>query len=301
MPAKLCVFALLLFASGASAFQDPGADEPHRVGGEVSRPEKISGSPPVYTDNARKAGVEGVVIVESIIDEHGDVTNTRLLQGLPMGLDRAALKAVKSWKFKPARFEGRPVKVYYTLTVNFQIAGEGNISTFGPMFVKFLEKNTNFAQLLEARRYAEAAELLQHWGAERPADPEVELVRCYLLLEQGRLQEAWQEAQAYQGPEPFEILFRVGWSAWLQATRDKVLSAQARAEIIEIGLQAATQAMEVREDPWAASTKRSLLLEKAKLTSDPEERQALTAEAQELWRLAAEMQRKPPQGSPPQP
>jgi TonB family protein len=44
-----------------------------------------------------------------------------VLKGLPMGLDRAALTAVQGWKFKPAQFQGRAVKVYYTLTVNFQV------------------------------------------------------------------------------------------------------------------------------------------------------------------------------------
>jgi len=94
---------------------------PLRVGGGVSRPEKISGSPPVYTEVARRARVTGVVIVEAIIDENGNVTDARVLKGLPMGLDRAALDAVQDWKFKPAQFQGRNVKVYYTLTVNFQV------------------------------------------------------------------------------------------------------------------------------------------------------------------------------------
>jgi periplasmic protein TonB len=38
-----------------------------------------------------------------------------------MGLDRAAVEAVEKWRFKPAMLEGRPVKVYYVLTVNFQV------------------------------------------------------------------------------------------------------------------------------------------------------------------------------------
>ena len=38
-----------------------------------------------------------------------------------MGLDRAALDAVEKWKFKPATLEGKPVKVFYTLTVNFNL------------------------------------------------------------------------------------------------------------------------------------------------------------------------------------
>jgi TonB family protein len=45
----------------------------------------------------------------------------RVLKGLPMGLDHAAVDAVQKWKFKPATLEGRPVKVYYVLTVNFQV------------------------------------------------------------------------------------------------------------------------------------------------------------------------------------
>jgi protein TonB len=89
------------------------------VGGAVTRPEKVAGSPPVYTELARKARVTGVVIVEAIIDERGNVVNARVLKGLPMGLDKAALDAVERWKFRPATLQGKPVKVYYTLTVNF--------------------------------------------------------------------------------------------------------------------------------------------------------------------------------------
>ncbi|RPH56897.1 energy transducer TonB, partial [bacterium] len=96
-------------------------EAPLRVGGAVSRPEKISGPQPVYTEMARKARVQGVVIVEAIIDEKGNVTNARVLKGLPMGLDKAALEAVQRWKFKPATLNGRPVRVYYSLTVNFQV------------------------------------------------------------------------------------------------------------------------------------------------------------------------------------
>jgi periplasmic protein TonB len=96
-------------------------EAPLRVGGAVTRPEKISGPQPVYTEMARKARVQGVVIVEAIIDENGNVTNARVLKGLPMGLDKAAIDAVQRWKFKPATLQGRPVKVYYSLTVNFQV------------------------------------------------------------------------------------------------------------------------------------------------------------------------------------
>jgi protein TonB len=97
------------------------AEEPLRVGGDVTRPEKLTAPPPVYTELARRGRVQGTVIVESVIDAEGNVTKTRVLKGLPMGLDQVALDAVQKWKFKPATLKGEPVKVYYTLTVNFKL------------------------------------------------------------------------------------------------------------------------------------------------------------------------------------
>lgn len=85
------------------------------------RPEILQRVQPRYTEAARRAGVQGVVFVEAIIDERGKVTDVRVLRGLPMGLDRSAVEAVEQWRFKPAMLDGRPVKVYFTLTVTFTI------------------------------------------------------------------------------------------------------------------------------------------------------------------------------------
>jgi TonB family protein len=92
-----------------------------KVGGEVTRPEILSQTRPVYTEEARKAKVTGIVIVEAIIDQEGCVTNVRPLQGLPKGLTESAETAVRRWVFKPATLAGAPVKVYYVLSVNFQV------------------------------------------------------------------------------------------------------------------------------------------------------------------------------------
>jgi TonB family protein len=96
-------------------------EEVLRVGGAVTRPEKISAPPPVYTEMARRTRQQGVVILEVIIDRNGKVKEARVLKGMPMGLDRAALEAVQKWKFEPATLERRPVAVYYTLTVPFHL------------------------------------------------------------------------------------------------------------------------------------------------------------------------------------
>ena len=92
---------------------------PIRVGGDVQKPVKIYAPKPGYTEIARKARIEGIVVVEAIIDQRGDVVDAKILRGLPMGLDQQTLHAIRTWKFEPATLNGKPVDVYYTLTVTF--------------------------------------------------------------------------------------------------------------------------------------------------------------------------------------
>lgn len=99
----------------------PEPEGPIQVGGDVLAPTKVSAPDPVYTEIARKARVQGVVIVQAIIDKQGNVTNVKVLKGLGMGLDQAAVDAIKKWKFEPATLNGKPVSVYYNLTVNFRL------------------------------------------------------------------------------------------------------------------------------------------------------------------------------------
>jgi len=96
-------------------------DGPIHVGGDVQAPVKTFAPQPQYTEIARKARIQGVVIVQAIIDKGGNVTNVKVLKGLPMGLDTAAVDSIKTWKFEPATLNGKPVDVYYNLTVNFTL------------------------------------------------------------------------------------------------------------------------------------------------------------------------------------
>lgn len=99
----------------------PLASEPTRFKAGMTPPEVVSRTQPRYTEAARKAGVQGTVIVEAVIDEQGRVTNLKVVKSLPMGLDQAAADAVRQWRFKPALLGTRPVKIFWTLTVNFQL------------------------------------------------------------------------------------------------------------------------------------------------------------------------------------
>jgi TonB family protein len=282
---------LLVLGFGASAALAQGvtqASPPHRVEGKVSRPEIIHSVAPVYTELARRARVSGTVIVEAIIDEQGDVVNVRVLKGQPMGLDQAAVDAIRTWKFKPATLEGKPVKVYYVLTVNFQVDYSPPL---GPQLRRFLQQNPEFAEDLRAKLYPEAAAFLDRRAAERSAEPELTTARCYLLLVQGRLEDAWEVARSYRGPDPYEMLSLVGGFAQARVSYDKVLSPEGRAAVIELGLQAAAMALETRREGWDAMISKALLLrEKAKLTLDPAERQALEDEAAQLQRQVLELE-----------
>jgi len=105
----------------APPVEEPRIEGPIRVGGDVTRPIMVTGYTPEYTPIARRARIQGVVILEAAIDKLGNVTDARVLKPLPMGLDQAAIDAVMQWKFTPATLRGQPVAVYYNLTVSFRL------------------------------------------------------------------------------------------------------------------------------------------------------------------------------------
>ncbi|MCS7083191.1 MAG: energy transducer TonB [Bacteroidetes bacterium] len=74
-----------------------------------------------YPEIARKAGVEGTVMVQFVVDENGNVTNAQVIKGIGAGCDEEALRAVQESKFKPGKQRGRPVRVQMTLPVRFRL------------------------------------------------------------------------------------------------------------------------------------------------------------------------------------
>ncbi len=73
----------------------------------------------VYPELARRAGIEGRVVVQFIIDEEGNVHNPQVIRGAGAGLDEAAVRAIQQLKFTPGRQRGRAVPVQYTIPVSF--------------------------------------------------------------------------------------------------------------------------------------------------------------------------------------
>jgi TonB family protein len=94
---------------------------PLEVGDGVAAPVKIYAPPPRYTDEARLARVQGVVVLRTVIDTQGNVVQAEVLKGLPQGLTESAVQTVSGWKFEPATRAGEPVPVYFMISISFSI------------------------------------------------------------------------------------------------------------------------------------------------------------------------------------
>jgi protein TonB len=91
------------------------------VGGNITEPKKLSGPNPVYPEAARRARIQGVVVLECTIGKDGIVREAKVLRGLPLGLTEAATDAVRKWRFQASTLNGKPVEVLYILTVRFNL------------------------------------------------------------------------------------------------------------------------------------------------------------------------------------
>jgi len=76
---------------------------------------------PDYTENARKAGIQGVVRISAVLSARGNVINIIAQNSLPDGLTEKAIEAARHITFLPAEKEGKLVSQYVTLEYNFHI------------------------------------------------------------------------------------------------------------------------------------------------------------------------------------
>lgn len=66
-------------------------------------PEAVSRVDPAYTEEARRADVQGVVVMEVLIGEQGEPARIRVTQPIGFGLDETAVESIRKWHFRPAR------------------------------------------------------------------------------------------------------------------------------------------------------------------------------------------------------
>ena len=88
---------------------------------EITHPKVIKKVNPKYPDEARKASIMGQVVVEAVIDETGAVGDIEVVESPDELLSKAAVEAISQWTFAPALCDGRPVGVFYDLTIKFHL------------------------------------------------------------------------------------------------------------------------------------------------------------------------------------
>ncbi|MDE0620773.1 MAG: energy transducer TonB [Bryobacterales bacterium] len=92
-----------------------------RIGGGVSSPRLLSKIEPEYSEEARKAKYQGVVMLSVEIWEDGLPHNIRVVRSLGLGLDEKAVEAVQQWRFSPGKKDGKPVRVQAQIEVSFRL------------------------------------------------------------------------------------------------------------------------------------------------------------------------------------
>ena len=90
--------------------------QPELIGGLAGLQGRVE-----YPEFARRAGVEGQVVVQFVVDERGNVVDPVVLRSPNDLLAEAALKAVRESQFKPGQQRGRPVKVRFAVPVTFRL------------------------------------------------------------------------------------------------------------------------------------------------------------------------------------
>jgi periplasmic protein TonB len=100
--------------TGGGAFR-PGT-------GGVGYPSCLYCPEPQYSEDARKAKFQGIVVLQVIIQPDGHATNIQVVKGAGLGLDEKAIEAVRTWRFKPAIGpSGTPVATITPIEVNFRL------------------------------------------------------------------------------------------------------------------------------------------------------------------------------------
>ena len=98
-------------------------DGPVRPGNGCDPPSILLQPGPRYTNDAMRAKIQGDVNVEAVVRKDGAVGDMRVVRSLDavFGLDQEALKAARSWRFRPATCHGQPVDMIVTLVIEFRL------------------------------------------------------------------------------------------------------------------------------------------------------------------------------------
>jgi TonB family protein len=94
---------------------------PYQPGAGIDPPSIVREVKATYTDDARRRGIEGEVLLQIVVRADGSVGDVRVRRGLESGLDQRAIDAVRQWRFSPAKRRGAAVDVVVEVSVEFKL------------------------------------------------------------------------------------------------------------------------------------------------------------------------------------
>jgi TonB family protein len=100
---------------------DPGVSGAAHIVGTIVAPVLLTKIDPEYSDEARRAKVQGIVLLHVDVDIHGMPKNIRVVQGLGLGLDERAVEAVRQWRFRAGSVNGKPAVSSAVVQVTFRL------------------------------------------------------------------------------------------------------------------------------------------------------------------------------------
>jgi len=107
-------------SSAGSSMPKPPAPETLKISQGVTQGLLVKRVPPMYPQSAKQMHVQGTVQLQATIGKDGNITSVKALSGEPV-LARAAIDAVKQWKYKPYTLNSEPLEIQTQITVNFKL------------------------------------------------------------------------------------------------------------------------------------------------------------------------------------
>ena len=119
---RLCwaPFLLLPFVGAELVWAQQGV---FRIGNGIIAPKLLSKAEPKYTPEARQSHVQGAVLLGLVVDEQGEPKDIEIISPLGFGLDEESIRTVRQWRFVAGSKDGKPVKVFAQVQVNFVFPG----------------------------------------------------------------------------------------------------------------------------------------------------------------------------------
>jgi TonB family protein len=109
-------------AKGVPPSEPGGKTTRVRVGGDLQAPKLVNKVQPVYPEQAKAAGSQGMVILRAVIGKDGTPLSLRVVNDqIDPQLARAAIESVSKWRYTPTLLNGEPIEVDTTIQVNFTL------------------------------------------------------------------------------------------------------------------------------------------------------------------------------------